>query len=104
MPSIALLNWQNDRLPRLGELENQCSATLALVPPNPRLVEENLRGVVVALSAHFQGFCRDLHAEAAQVIVLKLRPSLQAVIQNQFKANLALKHGNPTIDNSAKDL
>jgi hypothetical protein len=58
-----------------------------------------LRGYVVLLSAHFQGFCRDLYTEAAQVIVSKVRPSLQKVIQDQFTAHRKLDRGNPTNDN-----
>jgi hypothetical protein len=59
MPSASLLRWRNDRAQRLGEVETQCAASLALTPPQPNLVEENLRGGVLLLSAHFQGFCRD---------------------------------------------
>jgi hypothetical protein len=50
---------------RLAEIDAQCAASQVLAPPNPRLVDENLRGYVVLLSAHFQGFCRDLYTEAA---------------------------------------
>jgi hypothetical protein len=103
MPSAALQRWQNDRMPNLTEIDTQCSASLALAPPNPRLVEENLRGYVVLLSAHFQGFCRNLYTEATQIIVSKVRPTLQVLIQAQFSAHRALDHGNPNADNIAKD-
>jgi hypothetical protein len=63
MPSVALQYWQNERLPRLGEVEAQLMASRSLAPPNPHLSEENVRGYVVLLSAHFQGFCRDLFTE-----------------------------------------
>ena len=103
MPSASLLRWQNDRLPNLSEIDAQCAASLALSPPNPRLAEENLRGYVVLLSAHFQGFCRDLHTEAAQVIASKVRSSLQTLIQGQCCVQRALDHGNPTVENIARD-
>jgi hypothetical protein len=90
-------------MPRLTQIDAQCAASLAIVPPNVQLIEENLRGYVVLLSAHFQGFCRDLYTEAAQTIALRTRPSLQPLIQRQFSAHLSLNHGNPTIDNIAKD-
>ncbi len=54
MPSAALLRWQADRLPRLTEIDAHCAATLAITPP-PTLTDENLRGYVMLLSAHFQG-------------------------------------------------
>lgn len=103
MPSAALAQWQTDRLPRLQEIDGQCAAAVALVPPNPLLSDESLRGYVVLLSAHFQGFCRDLYTNAAQLIVNRTRPSLQAVVQSQFLAHLALEHGNPNLHNLGKD-
>jgi hypothetical protein len=103
MPSTSLQQWRNDRMPRLNEVDAQCALSLALIPPRPNLVEENLRGSVLLLSAHFQGFCRDLHTECAQVVVSKVRASLQALIQIQFRAHRRLDRGNPSIDNLRAD-
>src|SRR5579864_7074535 len=103
MPSAALISWQNDRMPRLAAVEARCAGSLALVPPQPNLVDENLRGYVLLLSAHFQGFCRDLYTECAQVVVLKVRPTLQTLIQAQFTAHLRLDHGNPNLQNLRAD-
>lgn len=103
MPSASLLRWQNDRLPNLAEVEAQCAASLALAPPNARLADENLRGYVLLLSAHFQGFCRDLYTESAQVVVSRVRPTLQVLIQAQFTAHRRLDHGNPTHQNLQAD-
>lgn len=103
MPSASLLYWQNGRMPRLRQVDLQCAASLAAVPPNPYLIDENLRSYVLLLSAHFQGFCRDLYTEAAQVIVTKVRPSLQVLIQNQFTAHRKLDRGNPTHDHLKED-
>src|SRR5262249_7632064 len=98
-----LATWMNDRMTGLNEIENQCAASQALTPPNPRLLEENLRGYIMLLSAHFQGFCRDLYTESAQIIVLRVRASLQILIQDQFTAHRALDHGNPNLQNVKKD-
>lgn len=103
MPSAALLYWQNDRMPRLHQIDLQCAASLAAVPPNAHLIDENLRGYVLLLSAHFQGFCRDLCTEAADVIASKVRPSLQLLIQDQFTTHRNLDRGNPTNDNLKMD-
>jgi hypothetical protein len=89
---------------RLGEVDAQCTASLALVPPQPRLVEENLRGYVLLLSAHFQGFCRNLHTECAQIVVSRVRPRLQALILYQFAAHRRLDHGNPNLQNIREDI
>jgi hypothetical protein len=103
MPSASLLSWRNDRMPRLSEVDVQCAASLALAPPRPNLVEENLRGYVLLLSAHFQGFCRDLYAECAQIIVSRVRATLQVLIQAQFRAHRRLDHGNPNVQNLRED-
>lgn len=103
MPSASLLHWQNDRMLRLQHVDLQCAASLAAVPPNPHLIDENLRGYVVLLSAHFQGFSRDLYTEAAQIIASKVRPSLQLLIFEQFTAHCKLAHGNPTHDHLKDD-
>jgi hypothetical protein len=103
MPSASLQRWQNDRMLNLTEIDTQCAASPALVPANPRLVDENLRGYVLLLSAHFQGFCRDLYTECAQIIVSKVRPKLQPLIQSQFAAHLRLDHGNPNLKSLKED-
>jgi hypothetical protein len=103
MPSASLLRWRNDRMPRLGEVDAQCATSLAHVPPSPTLVDENLRGYVLLLSAHFQGFSRDLHTECGQVIVSRVRATLQDLIQGLFRAHRRLDHGNPTYQNLRED-
>jgi hypothetical protein len=103
MPSASLVRWQNDRMPRLGEVEAQCAASLALTPAQPNLVEENLRGYVLLLSAHFQGFCRDLYTESAYKIVSRVRPRLRLLIEAQFAAHRRLDHGNPNLQNLKAD-
>jgi len=55
------------------------------------------------LSAHFQGFCRELYTECALTVVSKVRPALQMLIQTQFTAHRKLDHGNPNIQNLRED-
>jgi hypothetical protein len=87
MPSTSLLRWQTDRMLNLEGLDIQCATSLSLTPPNPRLADENLRGYAVLLSAHFQGFCRDLYTEASQIVALKVRKSLSLLVQAQFASH-----------------
>jgi hypothetical protein len=103
VPSASLLRWQNDRMPRVQQVDLQCAGCLAAMPPNAYLIEENLRGYVVLLSAHFQGYCRDLYTEAAVVIASKVRPALRRVLQIQFTAHRKLDHGNPTLEHLKED-
>jgi hypothetical protein len=103
MPSASLLAWRNDRMSRLNEVEAQCAASLVLAPPQPNLVEENLRGYALLLSAHFQGFCRNLYLECVQVLVSKVRTRLQPLVQFQMTVHLKLDHGNPNLQNVRED-
>jgi hypothetical protein len=103
MPSASLLHWQTTRIPNLSHIEVQCAACVAAVPPNAALIDENLRAFVLLLSAHFQGFCRDLHTECAQIIASKVRASLQILFQSQFSARRELDHGNAHFGNIVKD-
>lgn len=103
MPSVSLSQWRNDRMFRLQQIDLQCAAALASSPPNLPLIEENLRGYVVLLSAHFQGFCRDLYTEAALVVASKVRPSLRSLIQDQFTDHRKLDRGNPNLQHLKED-
>src|SRR5947209_3077014 len=88
---------------RLNEVDAHCAAVLGLVPPNPNFLEETLRGFVLHLSAHFQGFCRDLYTECSQIWIAVIPAGLQATAQAQFSAHLALEKGNPSYDNIRRD-
>jgi hypothetical protein len=103
MPSASLTGWQSDRVPRLDEVEAHCAAVLSLVPPNPTFLDETLRGFVLHLSAHFQGYCRDLYTECTQIWIAAIPAGLRATAQAQFFARLALEKGNPTYNNIKQD-
>jgi hypothetical protein len=103
MPSASLLHWRNDRMPRLHQVDIQCTASAMAVPPSPSLIDENQRAYVLLLSAHFQGFCRDLYSECAQIVSSKVRSALQFLIDAQFNAERKLDHGNPNLHNIRAD-
>ena len=92
-----------DRTPRLVEIHAHCTAALAAAPANPLLADESLRGYVLLISGHFQGFCRDLYTECVQVTATKLAPELQATVEMQFSAELKLNSHNPTVETIRKD-
>ncbi len=103
MPSAAFSHWQNDRIPRLDEVNSHCASVLAAVPPNPTFLDEVLRGFVLHLSAHFQGFCRDLYTECTQIWIAAIPIGFQPTAQAQFFAHLALEKANPTYENIKRD-
>jgi hypothetical protein len=103
VPSTSFTQWQNDRVPRLNEVEAHCALVLALAPPNQTFLDESLRGFVLHLSPHFQGFCRDLYTECSQICIAAVPVGIQMAAQKQFSAQLALEKGNPNNDNIRKD-
>ena len=103
MPSRSLGHWTTDRMIRLNEIDAQCVACSAAIPANLHLIDENLRAYILLLSAHFQGFCRDLYTECAQIVASKVRLTLRVLVQEQFTARRQLDYGNPNIENLKKD-
>ena len=100
MPSASLLTWNGDRMNRLDGIDAQCAA----VPASEAVhLDECLRGYVMHLSAHFQGFCRSLYFECSQLCTLAVPAGMMLLAQKQFSASLALDRGNPSHDNIVKD-
>ena len=95
--------WQNDRMLRLHDVDAHCRVVQAAVQPNLLFLDESLRGFVLHLSAHFQGFCRDLYTECSQIWIASIPAGLKATAQAQFSAQLALEKGNPSYDNIKRD-
>jgi hypothetical protein len=87
----------------LAAVDSQCAAAQALASPNPVLVDENLRAYALLLSAHFQGYCRDLYTECSQIVVSRVRASLRLLVQKQFSSHRKLDHGNPSLQNIRED-
>ena len=94
MPSNSLVQWQNSRLPRLNFVDAQNVTLATAAPPNPQLVDENLRGFVMLISAHFQGFCRDLHTECVQAVANAVPPSMLLIFQTLCEAGRELESAN----------
>jgi len=112
VPSAALTRWQTDRLSRLGQLDAHCSALLApppatpappALPTPPLLAQESVQGYVMLVSGHFQGFCRDLDTECAQLITAAVPVGLRPTVQAQCAAELKLNVGNSTVESIRRD-
>ena len=96
MPSAAFFHWQTDRMPRLAQVETQCAVVAALAPPNPTLLDENLRGYAMVLSTTFRDIAGRL-LRSAQICRPPFPTGLIATIQAQFSAELLLHKHNPTL-------
>jgi hypothetical protein len=62
-----------------------------------------MQGYVMLVSGHFQGFCRDLYTECAQLITAAVPVGVRPTVQAQFAAELKLNVGNPTVESIRKD-
>lgn len=104
MPSASLIRWSGPRANALNVVDAQADAAVNDPVPDPILIEENLRGYVLLLSAHFQGFCRDLHTECSQFIASRVGIRIRFLVQQLLTDKIALDRGNPTLENIKADL
>ena len=103
MPSASLGEWNGPRTAALDEVDTQCAVSIALLVPNPTLVEENLRAYVLLVSAHFQRFCRGLFTECSQFVAMNVGSRIEPLDQPLLTNKMALDHGNPNLANSNSD-
>lgn len=68
MSSLALDTWQETRSLELDELELAHDAVGRAEPGRLYAARQLNYAYAVAIASHFQGFCRDLHSECADVI------------------------------------
>lgn len=103
MPSIAFGEWAGPRVSRLDELE-RVHRELTGGGPGRRWVTDQLdRAYVVALASQFQGFCRDLHSEAAAAVAATVPAALRPVVEGSLTLARTLDRGNPNAGNLGSD-
>ena len=103
VPSASLTIWHNERMPRLDQVDAHCASVAAMATPNSTFLDETLRGYVLHLSAHFQGFCNGFYNECTQFWKSAIPIEMRATAQAQFRTQLALEKGNPTYENIKRD-
>jgi len=102
--SQSLREWNGARRSRLDKIEAQCVWAAGLQPPDPEVASEHLRAHITLISAHLQGYCRDLYVEASLKVVSRIKPAgLRLIAQSQFATGLKLDKSNPTLDSIADD-
>ena len=68
MPSLALEEWQGTRSVQLDELDAAHGAVGGTGPGRRYATGQLNHAYAVVLAAQFQGFCRDLHTESADMV------------------------------------
>ncbi len=91
MASLALIKWQTFRMKSLNDFDDRQFAGEIL---GAALFDECLRSYVMLLSAHFQGFCRDLYTEMSLRVASATSPNLTRAIQIQCDSDLKLNNRN----------
>jgi hypothetical protein len=103
MPSGALRAWEGERADRLDELEEIHRRLTGTAPGRRWLTEQLNRAYVVALASQFQGFCRDLHSEAAALVASRARANVRALFEATLILGRHLDRGNATAGNLGSD-
>jgi hypothetical protein len=94
MSSQSLAKWLNERAVALDEMES-AHALIGGTERGRRYATQQINFSYVALlSAHFQGFCRDLHSECVDRIVAMTPVQVQGFLRVEFNWNRSLGKGN----------
>jgi hypothetical protein len=104
MPSTALKQLRTIRAGALDELE-QAHASVGGSGPGRRYATQQInQAYAVLLASHFQGYCRDLHTECVEHMVLSLgQLSWRATLLGEFARGRKLDAGNANPGNIGAD-
>lgn len=104
MPSQALQHWRGTAQDVLAEVVNAHKAVGGTGPGRRWLTQEINYAYVTRLTAQFQGFCRELHSEAARAVSLGVPSlSLRIVVSQRLTEGRTLDKGNPNAANLGSD-
>ncbi len=104
MPSIAYENWLGERSAGLDEIEGAHRVIRGSGSGRRAATQQLNQAYAVLLSSQFQGFCRDLHAECADLLGLTAGASMsQAIYVRNLRFARKLDAGNPNPGNIGAD-
>lgn len=103
MASAALTSWRSGAAVSLGEVLT-AHRRLGGTGPGKRGLTEINYAYATRLAAHFQGYTRALHSEAAAAIAAGIGDlNLRIVVQQQLTQGRALDKGNANAGNIGSD-
>ena len=95
MPSHAYRHWNTARARELDEIEVAHTSVGGTGPGRRYATQQLNRAYALLLASQFQGFCRDLHTEAADALVAVIPPvAFRVVVREEFLWNRQLDRGN----------
>ncbi len=103
-PSSSLHRWFADRAAPLADVENAHRSVRGSGPGARAAAQQINQAYAVQLSAQFQGFCRDLHSECADYLVVSATdPDLRQMLRENLLFGRKLDRGNPNSGNLGSD-
>lgn len=97
MPSRALTRWLDEACAELDALEEAHARAATRRRARRAAARQLCRAYLVAVSAQFQRFCRDLHSEAAQRLAEAVEPkALRGAVLRLLTDGRRLDAGNAT--------
>ena len=104
MPSNSLKQWQAGRATQLEEIEAAHRSIGGTTPGRRFATQQINHAYAMLLSSQFQGFCRDLHSECVDCLVLAMTPaSFRRAVLEEFLFARKLDKGNPNSGNIGSD-
>jgi hypothetical protein len=96
VPSRALTGWQTQSASKLDQLI-AAHARVGGTGPGRRYATDQINAsLVVQVAAHFQLFCRDVHSDAADVLVAAAPRGYEQIVELAFTTRRGLDRGNPS--------
>ena len=95
MPSNSLRRWESERHGALDEIES-AHASVGGTARGRRYATQQINfAYCTLLSAHFQGFCRDLYSESVDHVVANVPAPMRGFLRESLHLNRSLGKGNP---------
>lgn len=95
LPSIALQQWLDERVPRLDEVRAAHTAIAGPTRGRKYATQQVNQAYLLMVAGQFQGFCRDLHTEATDYLVSVVRPvALRNILRASLVGGRQLDRGN----------
>src|SRR5947209_2650450 len=104
MPSLSLHTWFTERASTLKVIERAHGSVRGSGPGARAATQQINQAYAVLLSAQFQAFCRDLHSECADHLVVPVAdPDLRAMLRDNLIFGRKIDRGNPNPANLGAD-
>lgn len=104
MPSASLQRWFAVRAATLADIENAHRSVQGSGLGARAAAQQVNQAYAVLLSAQFQGFCRDLHSECADYLVVPVAdPDLREMLRDNLLFGRRIDRGNPNPGNLGSD-